>query len=61
MNSYGIGLSFGGVHIASKMHIFFFFQLDLKAAGSNSARSQFVAMLVSCSRCSDGSIWLAFC
>jgi len=28
-----------------------------KAAGSNPARGQFFEMLISCSRCSDGSMW----
>jgi len=31
-----------------------------KATCSNSARGQFFAMLISCSRCSDGSMWLPF-
>jgi len=31
-----------------------------KAAGSNPARGQFFAMLIYCSRCSDGSMWLPF-
>jgi len=30
-----------------------------KAAGSNPVRGQFFAMLISCSRCSDGSMWLS--
>jgi len=31
-----------------------------KAADSNPARGQFFAMLISCSCCSDGSMWLPF-
>jgi len=31
-----------------------------KIAGSNPARGQFFAILISCSRCSDGSLWLPF-
>jgi len=31
-----------------------------KAAGSNSARDHFFAMLISCSRCSDGAMCLPF-
>jgi len=31
-----------------------------KAAGSNPAQGQFFAKLISCSRCSDGSLWLPF-
>jgi len=31
-----------------------------KTAGSNPARGQFFATLISCSRCSDGSMWLPF-
>jgi len=31
-----------------------------KAAGSNPAQGQFFAMLISCSPCSNGSMWLPF-
>jgi len=33
---------------------------NLKAEDSNPAQGQFFALLISCSRCSDGAMWLPF-
>jgi len=45
---------------SNKIHVHYSKFIQTKFMSRRPARSQFFAMLISCSRCSDGSMWLPF-
>jgi len=59
----GFELATFGIPVQCSLNLNFFsfnFWSNPKAAGSNPAGGQFFEMLISCNRCSSGSIWLSF-